>query len=378
MGTAHDCVLQINSSCHSIVFFGHKRQVMSALNTSRSRDMTTNTINQAAWQTTLGQPLLLGQNDLPEPRANEILIHNAAIGINPLDWLLQDNALLPWLDYPAILGSDVAGEIAAVGSDVERFKVGDRVLGQAVGTTVNHTAEGAFQNYTIVLEHMAAPIPDDMAFTDAAVLPLGLGTAASGLYGNAQLSLTPPSHAPAAVSEVVLIWGGSSSVGCNAVQLAVASGYTCVATASANNAELVKGLGASEVLDHASPTIVDDVIAALHGRRLAGTLHATGSIADCLAVVSRCEGSRRVAATLPPPENQPIGVEATHIFGTALREDEVGPMIYRDFLPHALATGSFVAAPTARIVGRGLGALQDALQAQKHGVSAAKIVVALP
>jgi len=123
---------------------------------------------------------------------------------------------------------------------------------------------------------------------------------------------------------------------------------------------------------------VDDVIVALQGRRLAGTLHATGSMTDCLAVVSRCEGSRRVAATLPPPEDRPIGVDATQIFGTALREDEVGPMIYRDFLPHALATGSFVAAPAARIVGSGLGALQDALQALKDGVSAAKIVVTLP
>jgi len=340
--------------------------------------MTKNTINQAAWQSAPGQPLQLGHADLPQPRANEILIRNAAIGINPLDWLLQDNAILPWLDYPAILGSDVAGEIAAIGSDVERFKVGDRVIGQAVGTTVNRAAEGAFQNYTIVLEHMGAPIPDGMAFADAAVLPLGLGTAASGLYGKTQLALTPPSHAAVADSDVVLIWGGSSSVGCNAVQLAVASGYTCIATASVRNVDMVKGLGASEVFDHTSPTIVDDVIAALRGRRLAGTLHATGNIDDCLAVVSRCEGVRRVAATLPPPEEQPVNVEATHIFGTALREDEVGPMIYRDFLPHALATGSFVAAPAARIVGSGLEALQDALQALKNGVSAAKIVVTLP
>jgi hypothetical protein len=141
---------------------------------------------------------------------------------------------------------------------------------------------------------------------------------------------------------------------------------------------MVKGLGASEVFDHTSPTIVHDLIAALRGRRLAGTLHATGSMADCLAVVRQCGGARRVAATLPPPEDRPIDVEATHIFGTALREDEVGPMIYRDFLPHALATGSFVAAPAAKIVGTGLAALQDAVQAQKHGVSAAKIVVSLP
>src|SRR5688500_15351198 len=114
--------------------------------------------NQAAWQGAPGQELQLGSTDTPLPAANEVLIRNAAIAINPLDWLLQDYALLPWLSYPAILGSDVAGTIVAVGSSVERLKVGDRVLGQAVGTTINEKAQGAFQNYTIVLEHMAARI----------------------------------------------------------------------------------------------------------------------------------------------------------------------------------------------------------------------------
>jgi D-arabinose 1-dehydrogenase-like Zn-dependent alcohol dehydrogenase len=225
---------------------------------------------------------------------------------------------------------------------------------------------------------MAAPIPDDMAFTDAAVLPLGLGTAASGLYGRAQLALAPPSHSPTGRAEVVLVWGGSSSVGCNAIQLAVASGYRCIATASARNAGLLKELGASEVLDHSSPTIVEDVIEAMRGRRLAGTLHATGGMADCFAVVARCEGSRRVAATLAPPEERPAGVEATHIFGTSLKDDEVGPMIYRDFLPQALATRTFVPAPSAKVLGHGLETLQAALEALKAGVSAAKVVVTLP
>lgn len=259
-----------------------------------------------------------------------------------------------------------------------RFKVGDRVIGQAVGTTVNQPAQGAFQHHTIVLDHMAAPIPNNMAFADAAVLPLGLGTAASGLYGRTQLALAPPLHSPTARPEVVLVWGGSSSVGCNAIQLAVASGYRCVATASARNAGLLKELGASEVLDHSSPAIVEDVIEAMRGRSLAGTLHATGHMKDCFAAIARCEGSRRVAATLAPPDERPFGVEATHISGTSLKDDEVGPMIYREFLPQALAARTFVPAPPAKVVGQGLEMLQAALEALKAGVSATKIVVTLP
>ncbi|MGV8952737.1 MAG: zinc-binding alcohol dehydrogenase family protein [Cypionkella sp.] len=339
--------------------------------------MSDNITNQAAWQGGPGQELQLGNTDLPLPAANEVLIRNAAIAINPLDWLLQDFALLPWLSYPAILGSDVAGTIVAVGSSVERLKVGDRVLGQAVGTTVNEKAQGAFQQYTIVLEHMAARIPDQMEFSDAAVLPLGLGTAASGLYGEKQLALLPPSHSPVAKDEVVLVWGGSSSVGANAIQLAVASGYTVITTASARNAEMLKSLGATAVFDHSSASIVEDVIEAMQGRRLAGALHATGDMAASFAVVSQSDGVRVVATTLPPPADLPQGVEARHIAGTSLKDDAVGPMIYRDFLPQALEDGSFVAAPPPKIVGHGLEALQGALQVLKAGVSAAKVVVTL-
>jgi NADPH:quinone reductase-like Zn-dependent oxidoreductase len=56
-----------------------------------------------------------------------------------------------------------------------------------------------------VLDHMAAPIPNNIAFADAAVLPLGLGTAASGLCGRTQLALAPPLHSPTARPEVVLV-----------------------------------------------------------------------------------------------------------------------------------------------------------------------------
>jgi hypothetical protein len=339
--------------------------------------MSDTIINQAAWQLAPEQNLQLGTTDLPTPAANEILIRNAAIAINPLDWILQDMAILPWLTYPAILGSDVAGEIVAIGSRVDRFKIGDRVIGQAVGTTVNEKSQGAFQNFTIVLEHMAAPIPNGMAFSEAVVLPLGLGTAASGLYGRGQLALQPPSHSPISKDEVVLVWGGSSSVGNNAIQLAAASGYTVFTVAAEINAKMLTALGASKVFDYANPSVVEEVIKALKGKRFAGALHATGDVAACFAVVSQCEGKRIVAATLAPSADLPPGVEARHIAGTSLKDDEVGPMIYKDFLPQALVSGSFVASPPARIVGHGLAALQDALQVLKAGVSAVKVVVTL-
>ncbi|PYE81324.1 zinc-binding alcohol dehydrogenase family protein [Pseudoroseicyclus aestuarii] len=339
--------------------------------------MHTEPTQMAAWQHDNASTLQIAAAPITTPQGNEILIENAAIAINPLDWLLQSGMSLPWLTFPIITGSDVAGTVAAVGPDVTRFAIGDRVVGQAVSTTVNRPAEGAFQEYTIVADHMAAPIPATLSFAEAAVLPLGLGTAAGGLYGKTQLALLPPSLSPEAQDEVVLVWGGSSSVGCNAIQLAVASGYTVFATASASNAGMLQKLGAAEVFDYTNETCSERLISALEGRRLAGTLHATGNLHDCAEVVSRAEGRKMIAATLPAPEGFRKDVVVGHIHGTALKDDNVGPMIYRDFLPAALAQGRYQAAPKPRVAGHGLHALQDALALQKTGVSGEKIVVSL-
>ncbi|WP_367882340.1 alcohol dehydrogenase catalytic domain-containing protein [Rathayibacter oskolensis] len=79
----------------------------------------------------------------------------------------------PWLSYPAVLGSDVAGEVVAVGSGVTTLAVGDRVAGFAVGAerSRNSPAEGAFQTHVTLLATLCAPIPAALSFADASVLP---------------------------------------------------------------------------------------------------------------------------------------------------------------------------------------------------------------
>lgn len=333
--------------------------------------------NLAAWQRRTGERLSIGPAELPPVAEGQILIRNEAVAINPLDYILQDMAALPWLDYPLIVGSDVAGTIVAIGKGVDRFALGDRVLGQAVGTTVNQPSQGAFQQHTIVLAQMAAPIPPEMAATSAAVLPLGIGTAACGLYQAEHLGLRRPSADPELSGETLLVWGASSSVGCNVVQLATASGYEVIATASPRNAAMVRGLGATQVFDHGDAEVVDRVVTALRGKTLVGAFHATGNLPDTFNVMRRIEGRRFVTVTLPLQIAPPETVEAAAIAGTSLKDDEVGPMIYRDFLPAALASGRYVAAPPAKVVGHGLEALQRAVDAQREGISGYKLVVEL-
>ena len=157
-----------------------------------------------------------------------------------------------------------------VGSSVSRFAKGDRVLGHAVGMASQRDCDNAFQKYTVVLEHMASPIPSSLSFEHAAVLPLGLSTAAVGLFQKEYLKLQYPSVHPKPTGKTLLVWGGASSVGSNAIQLAVAAGYEVITTASPKNFDYVKKLGASQVLDYHSKSIADELVDIFKGKTIAG------------------------------------------------------------------------------------------------------------
>jgi NADPH:quinone reductase-like Zn-dependent oxidoreductase len=371
--------------------------------------------NTAAWIPAKRAKLKVKPAPYTPPGDNEIVVRNHAVAVNPVDWIIQVAGYLTfsWIKYPFVLGSDLAGEVVEVGKGVSRFKVGDRVLAHAVGAApeVNKAAEGAFQTYTVALDHMAAPIPDALPYEAAAVLPLGLSTAACGLFQKDHLALQHPTLAPKPTGKAVLIWGGATSVGCNAIQLAVAAGYEVITTASPKNFDYVRSLGASQVFDYNSKTVVQDVIEALKGKTIAGAL-AIGATSPgaCLDVVHKCKGKKFVSMASFPISFHRLsggpfttlqfffllaprfllataalgvtarlrGIRTKAIFGSSLMLNEVSRVIYVDFLPKALATGAFVAAPKAEVVGEGLGAIQTAFDVQRRGMSAAKVVVALP
>ncbi len=369
--------------------------------------------NTALWLPSKRVPLRVGAAPFTPPRAGEIVVRARAVAINPVDRLMLTigDIIMPWIKYPFILGSDVAGEVAAVGPGVTRFRIGDRVLGHAVGSDKqrNSAAEGAFQIYVVLLAHMASPLPAHLSFEAACVLPLGLSTAACGLFQKDFLALSPPLASPKPAGETLLIWGGSTSVGGNAIQLAVAAGYEVVTTASPHNFDYVTRLGARQAFDYNSKTVVNDIVRALEGRRLAGALAiGLGSGSACIDIVGACKGVRFVALASPPTsfDDVPAGqgriwrllpavgrmlagnlrlaaktganrVRTKFIWGSSLLANEVGPMIYETFLPSALAEGRFVAAPDPLVVGHDLEAIPNAIERQGQGVSARKVVVTL-
>lgn len=369
--------------------------------------------NAAAWMGAKHAQLEVGPAPYTHPRADEIVVKNHAVAINPVDWITQvvGNLIFPWITYPFVLGSDLAGEVVEVGTAVTRFSVGDRVLAHAVGTdrTRNRSAEGVFQEYTVVLARMAAPIPRAMPYENAAVLPLALSTAACGLFQKDQLALHHPSVNPTPTGETLLVWGGSTSVGSNAIQLAVAAGYEVITTSSPRNFDYVTKLGASRVFDYRSTTVVDDLVEAFRGKTMAGALAlGHGSAEPCADVVHACTGNTFVSMTSTPVSFQTLSrdrglglqlprlvlrlmsstvslqvklrrrrIRAKSVFGTSLMNNEVSTVIYEDFLPQALADGRYVAAPEPAVVGTGLERVQAGLDVQQHGVSAKKVVVLL-
>lgn len=174
---------------------------------------------------------------LPELGADQVLVKDAATSINPIDWKLREGYLkqmFPW-SFPIILGWDVAGEIVEVGQKVKDYHVGDRIFARPETTRF-----GTYADYTIVDTNLLAPLPESIAFTEAAAVPLAGLTALQALFDHGSLK----------AGEKVLIHAGAGGVGTYAIQLAKNAGAYVITTASPRNHELVKKLGADEVIDY--------------------------------------------------------------------------------------------------------------------------------
>lgn len=253
----------------------------------------------------------------------------------------------------------------------------------------DHPPHGAFQQYVLVPSVSVSPIPQHIPPQKAVVLPLSISTASAGLYQRHYLSLPFPTLHPTTSIPLVtrkpcylIIWGGSSSIGSTALQLARSSNdIKLIAVASAHNFSYCKSLGADEVFDYHSPTIEAELLSALKGSTLAGIFHAAGAesaVRSCALVASRSEGKALVVTVRAAPKDGMPGdvrveaIKSTDIFKPG---NEVGPRIWRDYVPGALAKGLLVPAPEAEVVGQGLRSVQHGLDVQKKGVSARKVVV---
>ncbi|KAG2036876.1 GroES-like protein [Suillus americanus] len=189
----------------------------------------------------------IGSRSIPSTGAGQLLVKIQSAALNPVDYKIKDAGIFV-TEYPAVLGTDIAGIVEEVGEGVDNFRKGDRVL--AHGNFINDLA--AFQQYTLTDARFTAKIPSSESFDSAATVPLGLDTALVGLYGNHYgAGLTPPwTKSVGESKKPIVILGGSSSVGSYVIQLARLSGfYPIVTTASPSNEELVRKYGATHFFD---------------------------------------------------------------------------------------------------------------------------------
>jgi NADPH:quinone reductase-like Zn-dependent oxidoreductase len=189
-----------------------------------------------------GPPDVLELEDIDTPVANddEVLVRVRAASVNPRDWHFMRG--LPYVIRPQFglrgptkfraLGSDLAGQVEAVGPNVTRFRPGDEVFG--------HVLEGAFAEYWAVPEDRLGAKPANLSFEQAAAVPLAGLTALQGLRD----------HGRVEAGQKVLIIGASGGVGTFAVQLAKWFGAEVTGVCSTRNLELVRSIGADHVIDY--------------------------------------------------------------------------------------------------------------------------------
>ncbi len=173
----------------------------------------------------------------PSPKPDEILVRVHAVGLNPIDTMIPKGTFKPILRFqlPATLGSDLAGVVVETGSRVTRFKVGD-----AVFASIFDLGTGSLAEFAIVPESAAALKPSNLDFVQAASIPM-VGLTAWQAFK--ERALVQP-------GQKVFIPAGSGGIGTFAIQLAKHLGAKVGTTTSTGNVELVRSLGADEIVDY--------------------------------------------------------------------------------------------------------------------------------
>ena len=189
-------------------------------------------------------PMRLAEMPVPEIGEYEVLAEIHAASINPIDFKISDGKVKMLLTYkmPLILGNDFSGVVVKVGSKVTRFKAGDEIYARPRKSKI-----GTFAEYISVHEDDIALKPANLTFEEAASIPLVGLTAYQAFSDRLQLQK----------GQKIFIQAGAGGVGTFAIQLAKLMGATVATTASEAGMNLVKSLGADEVINYKTEKFED-------------------------------------------------------------------------------------------------------------------------
>jgi NADPH2:quinone reductase len=185
------------------------------------------------------ETLVPEERDVPAPGAGEILVKVAAAGVNRPDVMQRQGLYPPPKGAPDIPGLEIAGEVAAIGSGVARWKLGDKVMALVVG--------GGYAQYCLAHESHALAVPNGYAMAEAAAIPETFFTVWHNVFERGALKS----------GETFLVHGGSSGIGTTAIQLAKAFGARVITTAgSTDKCEACRKLGADIAINYKSEDFV--------------------------------------------------------------------------------------------------------------------------
>ena len=335
---------------------------------------------RAIVQTRFGPPhdvLEVRDVDMPNVGAGEVLVRVRAASVHADVWHVVTG--MPWVlrlmgagllrPKPSVPGTDLAGVVEAVGEDARRFKVGDAVFGESIGSNQWKNG-GAFAEYAAVPERWLALKPDRVTFEQAASVPTAGNIVLMNLQGKAEIR--PGQH--------VLINGAGGGVGAIALQVAKARGARVTAVDSGEKLELLRALGADHVVDYrredvtrrdARYDLVFDVASTLaladckrvlaeaavyvrigHDHYGSTGRRALGSLPQMFGLMARATFDPHLQGLFSPPNKADVMRELT----TLLEEGKLTPIVDRTFpleevaeamkrLQEGKATGRILLAP---------------------------------
>ncbi len=230
-----------------------------------------------------GPPAAIAVEDIPipSPGENEVLVRVRASGVGPWDALVRTGASGLRQRYPLTLGAEISGTVERVGAKTSGFAPGEEVFGSTNALFVDGYAE-----YAVAISHVIAKKPAALSHVQAAALPVCAVTAWQMLFD----------HAKAVEGQTVAVYGAAGNVGGYALQFARLRGLVAVAIVRGDDADYVRNLGASRVIDTRSQALEEfassfDVV-----------IDAAGGPAQDQLIAMTKPGGSVISAVAPPNE----------------------------------------------------------------------------
>lgn len=329
--------------------------------------------------TEVGKPLvLITDRPVPQPGPKQVQVQVTVFATNPHDQKARDRGLFIGGHLPALLANDVVGRVVAVGSNVTKYSVGDRIASHA-GFDPTTFSQNGTQEYAVVDEDFSFKIPDAFTDDDAATLPTNIIAPLVALFNPANLDIPAPWTEAAASFDYkntsILVVGGGSNCGKFGVQLAALAGIGQIIVVGGEEKEL-KSYGATTVIDrHGSSEEIIKAIQDLVGDDLVYAYDAVNPPDGQALAVNALSSTKkgRFARLLPlGPINDALihqkkeGYEVTNVFGSSQAKPDVAKPFW-ERVPGYLTEKKIVPLPYTTVQGLTAENVNGVLDAYRDG-----------